>query len=349
MRQIKVLLLLSILTTRVCCAQISYDEFRSGEWLDFTNMFAEDWKFYSVDNIGIGDWIKYYPSGETYDNWSKEVTIIRFYDTPIAQLKSSQKQMAEAIKLRNPETVCTDLSKDSADEKSLILLVENAKHPDKENRTSSLIFYREGIKNLFSVQITIVNEKFPQNQLKTWIKVIKSMKFKDGLELNKIAIPNSFSHYFSQFQTNLMLVKKSTGIDEFPIWLPGGNKIAYCNMGKYYSLDLNTVHAVTGKWGDRKIAAIDIANIKEIDQDKFEELKKNISFNPKDCSVENYGTIRIKIDVMSTEMVLKRENGTEVMLLKSGGEIYHSPMPSPDGKYITFIAEMTGLMVMKLK
>ncbi len=319
------------------------------QWLNVNEILGDEWIFYTAEDIGAGDCLKYYPKGEGFEKWTRELTISRFKGIEWKQVKSSQSQMKEAISLRYPDANFKNLSDQSLDKKSLVFLIENLQYPMREDRVTQLLIYRQGTKYVYAIQITYSKLEFAYDKIKKWVETVESMKIDNSFHSSFNVRFTSAFNYFSEYNVDLILINKSAGLDEFPIWLSKGKKIAFCEMGKYYSVDLEAVHAVKGKWGNRELAVVDIFKKSALEKETFESIAQEANHNPRECIEENIGKIQINIDVMSTEMKLIRNDGDEAVILKSGGEVYHSPTVSPDGKYIAFIAEASGLMLMNLE
>ena len=137
------------------------------------------------------------------------------------------------------------------------------------------------------------------------------------------------------------------GIDYFPIWSEDSKKIYFNIRDTWKIFDLNKVVLVETVWRDWAIgynpkAIFELADSTLIGSFELDRSIESLLISTNEnteAKIEQYG--------LQSGITIKHK-GEVVFEMVSGGEVYHSPAISPDGKYVAFIAEMNGLMLVKL-
>lgn len=152
----------------------------------------------------------------------------------------------------------------------------------------------------------------------------------------------------TRLKTHTALIAQSQAIDDYPLWSPGSDFIA-CNIeGKWYKFRLTNIDLVKAKWHGQKIGmvAVDIAT--ELTAAEQAEYEKVSRFNPREVTTADSTRVELKMEDMAVSMVVTKSGGKPKTLWTSGGENCHSLVLSPDGKFVAYLCELNGLLVMKL-
>ena len=150
-----------------------------------------------------------------------------------------------------------------------------------------------------------------------------------------------------KINSDLALIVPTQGIDEYPMWSKDGRKVAINMMGQWYSIDLTKITLQKG--------VLYNINIGMNNNESSVTVEENIE-NYIDTKLTDFREIKgknsdIKITLdqinMSTQLVITRGTNKEI-IWTTGLENQHSPILSPDEKFVVFIAELNGLILMRL-
>jgi hypothetical protein len=155
----------------------------------------------------------------------------------------------------------------------------------------------------------------------------------------------------TRLKTETVLIVQSQAIDEYPLWSPNSDFVA-CNIeGKWYKFRLTNIELAEAKWRGQTIGVLTTkdayTSLTDDEQKQFDKVSK---FNPREVTAKNGTKIELKeTGNMSISLIVTKKGEKPKTLWTSGGENCHSLVLSPDEKYIAYLCETTGLLVIKLK
>jgi hypothetical protein len=154
----------------------------------------------------------------------------------------------------------------------------------------------------------------------------------------------------TRLKTKTALIVQSQAIDEYPLWSPNSDFVA-CNIeGKWYKFRLTNIDLTDAKWRGQTIGVLTTkdaySEMTTKEKDEFEKLSK---FNPREVETKNGTKVELKVEGMTVSLVVTKKGGKAKKLWTSGGENCHSLVLSPDEKYVAYLCEMNGLLIMKLE
>lgn len=153
-----------------------------------------------------------------------------------------------------------------------------------------------------------------------------------------------------KLKVETVLVANVEGIDEYPLWSPGSDFVACYIFGDWYKFDLNKMKLATGDWHDQVIGIMNNAKAASVIKDST-ELKPFLAvspFNEREVTTKRGTKIELRYNNDFTVSLVVTKNRIPTVLWTSEGENCHSPTLSPDGKFVAYICEMNGLMVMRI-
>jgi len=153
-----------------------------------------------------------------------------------------------------------------------------------------------------------------------------------------------------RLKVETVLIVNSQAIDEYPLWSPNSNSIA-CNIqGKWYKFRLTNIELGDAQWRGQTIGVISTkkaySELTDKEQKEFEAVSK---FNAREVTTKDKTKIELRANGMSISLILTKDGGSEKILWTSGGENCHSLILSPNEKYVAYLCELNGLLVMKIK
>jgi hypothetical protein len=82
---------------------------------------------------------------------------------------------------------------------------------------------------------------------------------------------------------------------------------------------------------------------------EYKDFQKVSKFNPREIKTKSGTRIELKeTGNMSISLIVTKKGEKAKTIWTSGGENCHSLVVSPDEKYIAYLCEMNGLLVMEL-
>lgn len=154
----------------------------------------------------------------------------------------------------------------------------------------------------------------------------------------------------TRLKTETVLIVQSQAIDEYPLWSPNSDFIA-CNIeGKWYKFRLTNIDLADAKWRGQTIGVLTTKDAySELTSKEQSEFEKVSNFNPREVKTKNGTEVELKMDGMTVSLIVTKKGEKAKKLWTSGGENCHSLVLSPDEKYVAYLCEMNGLLVMKLE
>lgn len=153
-----------------------------------------------------------------------------------------------------------------------------------------------------------------------------------------------------KLKVETVLVANVEGIDEYPLWSPGSDFVACYIFGDWYKFDLNKMKLATGDWHDQVIGIMNNAKAASVIKDST-ELKPFLAvspFNEREVTTKRGTKIELRYNNDFTVSLVLTKNRIPTVLWTSEGENCHSLTLSPDGKFVAYICEMNGLMIMRI-
>lgn len=155
-----------------------------------------------------------------------------------------------------------------------------------------------------------------------------------------------------KMKVETVLVANVEGIDEYPLWSPESDFVACYTFGDWYKFDLKLMKLAPADWHDRKIGIMN--NPKAVSPIKDStELKRFLAVSPFNArEVISKSGIRIQLKEaadFSVSLVITKPGKDPQIIWTSEGENCHSLTLSPDQKFVAYLCEMNGLMVMKIE
>lgn len=162
---------------------------------------------------------------------------------------------------------------------------------------------------------------------------------------------DSLSKKYSQLQINMALLVPTNRIDEVPVWAENEKSLFLKISGSWFKLHLSKIKLKKAIWLNNDIGINinneSITSISERDMTLNEYIVEN-TFNPRMDSFEEQGMhIKLQQQGLRTKLILVKE-GKETILLSSNMDNWHSPKFSPSGKWVVFVSENNGLLLLKV-
>lgn len=183
------------------------------------------------------------------------------------------------------------------------------------------------MKNLVSILFLIISSfSFSQKDMTALEKAMKKLK------------------------VETVLVANVEGIDEYPLWSPKSDFVACYIFGDWHQFNLNEMKLTTGDWHNQVIGIMNNPKAVSIIKDSS-ELKPFLAaspFNEREVTTKRGTKIELRQNNDFTVSLIITKDRVPTVLWTSEGENCHSPTLSPDGKFVAFICELNGLMVMKI-
>lgn len=154
----------------------------------------------------------------------------------------------------------------------------------------------------------------------------------------------------ARLKTETVLIVQSQAIDEYPLWSSKSDYIGCNIMGKWYKVRLTDIHLVEATWRNQTIGVLTTEDARsEMTDKEVKEFKEVSKFQPREVVTSDGTKIELKMEGFSVSLVVTKKGQDPKILWTSGGENCHSLTVSPDEKYVAYLCEMNGLLLMKIK
>lgn len=155
-----------------------------------------------------------------------------------------------------------------------------------------------------------------------------------------------------KMKVQTVLIANVEGIDEYPLWSPESDFVACYTYGDWYKFDLKKMTLASGDWHDRKIGIMNNPKAVSAIKDSA-ELKRFMAVSPFNArEVVTKSGIRVQLKEgadFSVSLVVTKPGKDPQIIWTSGGENCHSLTLSPDQKFVAYLCELNGMMVMKIE
>lgn len=161
---------------------------------------------------------------------------------------------------------------------------------------------------------------------------------------------NNLESELLRLNTETALIVQSQAIDEFPIWSKDADYIGCNIMGKWYKIRLTDIQLEDAKWRDHTIGVLISEDAgSEMTEAEVTEFQSNSNFQPREVTTSNDTKIELKMEGFSVSLIVTKKGAKPKTLWTSGGENCHSLVLSPNEKYVAYLCEMNGLLIMSIK
>lgn len=154
----------------------------------------------------------------------------------------------------------------------------------------------------------------------------------------------------NRLETETVIVLNSQEIDYYPMWSPNSDFIAFNINEKWNKIRLDNIEFEAVKWRGQKIGfLISKDAITEMSEKEIDEFKKVSKFNAREVTSKNGTKIELPMQSLRTSLVVTHKGENPKTLWTSGGENCHSLVLSPNEKYVAYLCELNGLLIMKIE
>lgn len=154
----------------------------------------------------------------------------------------------------------------------------------------------------------------------------------------------------TRISTETALIIQSQVIDEYPLWSPNSDLIA-CNIqGEWYKFELTNINLADIQWHGQTIGMLTTQDAySKLTDEELKAFEKVSKLNPREVTTKNGTKIELKLEEMTVSLIVTKKGEKANVLWTSGGGNCHSLVLSPDEKFVAYLCELTGLLIMKLQ
>lgn len=153
----------------------------------------------------------------------------------------------------------------------------------------------------------------------------------------------------AELNVRTTLLVSSQGVDKYALWSRNSDQIAFNNMGEWKKLNLNKIKIVKAKWRGHVIGAHQMGDEMEISQAEQNQFRANTKTGERKIIASNGDMFELNLSQFSTSFVMTRQGQRPMVLWQSTLDNCHNFSLSPNEVYLTYLCELNGLFVMKIK
>ena len=162
---------------------------------------------------------------------------------------------------------------------------------------------------------------------------------------NKLSLESEMT----RLNVNTAMIVRSQAIDEYPLWSEDSKFIGVNIMDRWVKLDLQNIKLSVAGWRNQDIGLItNENNISDLTNKELEQFNLCSKNGIRKVITKTGKEIELKLNGFSTSLIITEIKAQPTTLWTSGMENCHSLSLSPDEKYVAYICELNGLLVMKL-
>jgi len=153
----------------------------------------------------------------------------------------------------------------------------------------------------------------------------------------------------NRIKTDFALIIPTHSAIDYPLWAPNSESIAANISGKWVKVNLKHIILLAGKWSKNQNVGVMKyqTSLSEPLEEELREWRKVASLTLKNYS----GKTGVKVELIqegdSTKIIITSKNSHKEVW-KTSVEHCHNLAPSPNGKYVAFICDKNGVIIMRL-
>ena len=153
-----------------------------------------------------------------------------------------------------------------------------------------------------------------------------------------------------RLNVNSALIVPSQAVDEYPLWSSDGDFLAANVQGNWIKVDLAHLSLGEGTWrGGEKIGVINSqTSFSEASIEQIESWQKTSTMNLRKVQTSTGTIIELKESGLGVSLIVTKKGIKPVTYWTTDLENCYGLVLSPDQKYVAFIAETNGVIVLQL-
>lgn len=304
------------------------------------------WSLYEHKDMSWGFVETVYLKTESWNSWTAKIQYTFYKGTKIEQVTSGLKSLEAQMKDVYPNVKLKDVSNEILKRKDAVaFLVESGTVEGREPQSIlSLAVGCDG--GVFLFQFIQKSQKIAIDTYNSWINRFSSVKLvhKPLFDYDMTTLAGIFEKY----RVNMVILKKTTMLDERPVWSPDSQYLALNIGGKWKRLNLNSLHALSARWKGQDVGMVNAAESSDIDREQVERWAAKEKFGERILKLKSGKELTLKGEGLACSLKLHFPDGTTRVYWQGSMENCHSLAANPDKQYVAFIAEQTGLIVLRL-
>lgn len=163
----------------------------------------------------------------------------------------------------------------------------------------------------------------------------------------------SSNHLLSELErvgSHSAIVLPSNAIDEYPLWSSAGDFLGLNVQGKWIKVDLNKVKLEAAKWRGGQPIGVNTAtdSASRAEDTEIQLWQKHTKMFPREILLPNGTKVELKEADMGVALVVTPKGSKSETIWQTGLENCHSLTASPDGRFVAFLSELSGAVIMKI-
>jgi Tol biopolymer transport system component len=154
----------------------------------------------------------------------------------------------------------------------------------------------------------------------------------------------------SRLKVESALIVPSQAVDEHPIWSPDGEFLAANVAGAWYKISLAQLALTDATWRGGKHLGVLVSkeSVTRATDKEVSAWLKVTRYDPRKIITRAQTTIELKAANMGVSLIVQKKGTGAQTIWTTNMENCHSLSLSPDDKFVAYVSEMNGVVVMKL-
>ncbi|MCK5879619.1 MAG: hypothetical protein KAH24_07560 [Holophagae bacterium] len=304
------------------------------------------WSLYEHQDMAWGFAETVYLKAESWNSWTSKIQYTFNKETKLEQVVPGLKNLETRMKDMYPNVKSKDVSNDILKRKgAVVFLVESGEvEGRKPQSVLSLVVGCDG--GVLVFQFVQKSAKMSAAACKNWMARFSSMELvhKSLFDYDMTTLEGVFEKY----QVDMVILKKTTMLDEHPVWFPDSQHLAVNIGGKWISLNLNSLHALSARWKGQEVGLVDTVESCDVDGEQVEKWAAKENFGGRILKLQSGKELTLNSEGLAVSLELRSPDGTTRVYWQGSMENCHSLAASPDEQFVAFIAEQTGLIVLRI-
>lgn len=156
--------------------------------------------------------------------------------------------------------------------------------------------------------------------------------------------PRQLSHEMYRLDVQCALVREAESVDEHIVWSPDGVQLGFNEGGHWKSIRMDEIFLYPSTWIGMNVGSGMTFCYSSLTQEEVAQFDAVTRYDPREIRTDRGHTVSLEMQGFATVLKVDGKEWGRTQTTNC-----HSLSLSPDQRYVAFIAEMSGIMVIDLE